>query len=143
MRFSVGVVLAAVALVAVACTAAFMVGQQTRMADSEVTVRLASAVEKRSERADREQEEALSEQAARFQRRLARVRKVSRNRGYRVGKKSGYQEGNNDGYAAGNSAGYSSGHSVGVDEGVDKASDSLTCSDDPDAGLPPCWIYDY
>ena len=143
MKFSLGFVLAAVALVAVASTAAFVVGQQTRMADSEVSLRVVGAVQKHTEQASREQADALHRQAASFRKRIARIRKVSRNRGYRVGKKSGYQEGNQDGYAAGNSAGYSSGHSAGVDEGVDKASDSLTCSDDPDAGLPPCFIYDY
>jgi flagellar biosynthesis/type III secretory pathway protein FliH len=143
MRLSLGVVLSVVALIAVTCSAAFMVGQQTRMADSEVTVRLSSAVQTRSERADREEKDALKEQAALFRRRIARIRKVSRDRGYVVGKKSGYQEGNNDGYTAGNSAGYSSGLTEGVEEGVDKASDSLTCSDDPDAGLPPCYFYGY
>jgi hypothetical protein len=29
-----------------------------------------------------------------------------------------------------------------VEEGVTKASDALTCSDDPDANLPPCFVYD-
>lgn len=44
----------------------------------------------------------------------------------------------NSGYSAGNSAGFSAGHSTGVDDGVRKASDELTCSDDLDVPLPFC-----
>jgi septal ring factor EnvC (AmiA/AmiB activator) len=43
------------------------------------------------------------------------------------------------GYGAGNADGYSDGRDAGVEE----ASDELTCSDDADAGLPPCYFYDY
>jgi hypothetical protein len=42
------------------------------------------------------------------------------------------------GYSSGNSAGFNTGHSVGVDDGVKKASDELTCSDDLDVPLPFC-----
>jgi hypothetical protein len=44
----------------------------------------------------------------------------------------------NAGYSAGNRAGFSAGHSTGVDDGVRKASDELTCSDDLDVPLPFC-----
>jgi septal ring factor EnvC (AmiA/AmiB activator) len=43
------------------------------------------------------------------------------------------------GYGAGNVDGYSDGRDAGVEE----ASDELTCSDDADAGLPPCNFYDW
>jgi hypothetical protein len=48
------------------------------------------------------------------------------------------QAARNSGYAAGNSAGFSAGHSTGVDDGVHRASDELTCSDDLDVPLPFC-----
>ena len=43
------------------------------------------------------------------------------------------------GFGAGNTAGYSDGRVAGLEQG----SDELTCSDDPDAGLPSCYWYDY
>jgi septal ring factor EnvC (AmiA/AmiB activator) len=44
-----------------------------------------------------------------------------------------------EGYGAGNTDGYSDGRDAGVNE----ATDELFCSDDPDAGLPACSLYDY
>jgi len=134
--------LAALVLALGAVTAAYFIGQSSRMSGDAVATRVALALEKRGNRAEEEQRTALSAQANRNRERIAVVRKVSRDRGYKVGKKSGYVVGNEAGYSAGNSAGYSSGHSTGVEEGVTKASDDLTCSDDPDANLPPCFFYD-
>jgi flagellar biosynthesis/type III secretory pathway protein FliH len=130
-------------LIGAAATVAFFIGQTTRMSDAEVTVKVASAVAERGDRAERDQEAALAEQADRNRKRTKRVRVAARNRGYRVGKRSGYQDGQSDGYASGQAAGYSSGHSAGTEEGIEKASDELACSDDSDVNLPPCWIYDY
>jgi hypothetical protein len=146
-RSRIALVTAAVTVIGlIAATAAYFAGQSMRMSDDAVADRVTLAVEKRSDRAEHEQDAALSAQANRHRERIAVVRKVSRDRGYKIGKKSGYAEGNEDGYSAGNSVGFSSGHSEGkeegIDEGIDKASDDLTCSDDPDADLPPCFFYD-
>jgi hypothetical protein len=124
------VTVAVTVIVLMAATAAYFVGQSSRMS------------EKRGDTAEDEQKTALSAQANRNRERIAVVRKVSRDRGYKIGKKSGYVVGNEAGYSAGNSAGFSSGHSTGVEEGIEEASDELTCSDDPDADLPPCFFYD-
>jgi hypothetical protein len=129
-------------IVLVAATAAYFVGQSSRASNEVVAARVALAVEKRGNTAEEEQKAALRTQANRHRERIAVVRKVSRDRGYKVGKKSGYVVGNEAGYSAGNSAGFSSGHSTGVEEGVNKASDELTCSDDSDVALPPCTFYD-
>ena len=136
------VTVAASAIVLVAATASYFVGQSSRASDDAVIARVALAVEKRGNTAEEEQRAALSAQANRNRERIAVVRKVSRDRGYKVGKKSGYVVGNEAGYSAGNSAGFSSGHSTGVEEGVNKASDELSCSDDSDVDLPPCFFYD-
>jgi flagellar biosynthesis/type III secretory pathway protein FliH len=135
---TIGSVLAVIAISAIASAAAFMVGQQTRMADSEVVLRVTNAVDERAKRAAREKRDALAKQAARFRKRIGRVRRVVRKRGYRAGRRFGYEDGHLEGYAAGKSAGYSLGRWVGVREGVRKASDQLKCSDDPDARLPAC-----
>jgi hypothetical protein len=136
------VTVAVTVIVLMAATAAYFVGQSSRMSDDAVVARVALAVEKRGDTAEDEQKTALSAQANRNRERIAVVRKVSRDRGYKIGKKSGYVVGNEAGYSAGNSAGFSSGHSTGVEEGIEEASDELTCSDDPDADLPPCFFYD-
>jgi uncharacterized protein HemX len=41
-------------------------------------------------------------------------------------------------YASGSQSGFSTGRDAGVEEGVRKASDELTCSDDVDVALPYC-----
>lgn len=41
-------------------------------------------------------------------------------------------------YASGSQLGFSTGREAGVEEGVLKASDELTCSDDVDVALPYC-----
>ena len=136
-------VLALIALIAVAGAAAFMVGQQTRMPDSEVGLRVAIAVDERTELAHHEQRDALAKQAARFRKRIARVRRVVRKRSYRVGREFGYEAGSHEGYAAGKSAGYRLGRWVGVRQGLHRASDRVTCSKDPDAHLRPCRRFRY
>lgn len=135
---SVGSMLAVIAITAIAGAAAFMIGQQTRMADTEVGLLVANAVDERAQLAKREQRDALAQQAARFRKRIARVRRVVRRRSYRAGRRFGYEAGSHEGYAAGKSDGYSLGHRVGIREGVHRASDQLKCSDDPDAHLPAC-----
>jgi hypothetical protein len=136
-----GVIAAVVAVVLTAATAAYFAGQSTRMPDEAVADRVALAVAERGDKAERQQEEALDSQATRYRARIAVVRKVSRDRGYKIGKKSGYAEGNEDGYSAGSSVGFSSGHSEGKEEGIEEASDELLCSDDSDVDLPPCLFY--
>ena len=42
------------------------------------------------------------------------------------------------GYSSGSAAGYSSGNADGIEEGIDVASDELSCSDDMDVALPFC-----
>jgi hypothetical protein len=136
-----GVIAAVAVVVLTAATAAYFVGQSTRMSDGAVVDRVALAVAERGDKAEQEQEEALDSQGARYRERIAVVRKVSRDRGYKIGKKSGYAEGNEDGYSAGSSVGFSSGHSEGKEEGIEEASDELLCSDDSDVDLPPCVFY--
>ena len=135
---TIGRVLAVIAIAAIAGAAAFMVGQQTRMADAEVALRVTNAVDERAALAAREKRDALANQAAAFRERIARVRRVVRRRSYRAGRSFGYEAGSREGYAAGKSDGYSLGRRVGVAEGVHRASDQLKCSDDPDARLPAC-----
>lgn len=42
-------------------------------------------------------------------------------------------------YSTGNSVGRAAGYNEGVGDGITKASDDLTCSDDPDVPLPYCY----
>jgi septal ring factor EnvC (AmiA/AmiB activator) len=46
-------------------------------------------------------------------------------------------------FSAGYGAGTTDGYSDGRDAGVQEATDEVFCSDDPDAGLPSCYWYDY
>jgi flagellar biosynthesis/type III secretory pathway protein FliH len=131
-------VLAVIAITAIAGAVSFMVGQQTRMPDSEVVLRVTNAVDERGELAGREKRDALAKQAAKFRKRIARVRHVVRKRGYRAGRALGYEAGTHEGYAKGKAAGYSLGRWVGIREGVRVATDQVTCSDDPDSRLPAC-----
>ncbi|MDO9354694.1 MAG: hypothetical protein Q7T55_13435 [Solirubrobacteraceae bacterium] len=46
-------------------------------------------------------------------------------------------------YSSGSAVGHQQGYSDGVDDGITKASDDITCSDDPDVPLPYCFYGDY
>lgn len=133
----------ALALLAATGFLAWTLGESTRKSDAQVTSEVRRAVAARGERAASEQAAAVhaaktAQKASDTKRArkhlkqvVAKTRKSSFDRGYAAG--------NSAGYSAGNSAGYSAGNAAGIEEGVDKASDELVCSDDSDVDLPPCF----
>lgn len=123
----------------------WMLGQGSRLSEKAVTAKVASAVERRADRAAKDRAAAVRSakdlQRSRDDTRWAKKLKSTVAKEKAASYDSGYSAGNNAGYAAGNSAGYSAGNADGVEEGIETASDELTCSDDSDVALPPCWDF--
>ena len=141
--------LAAVALIAAACTAAFLAGQTTRISEADATGRAHTAVERAEDRAQEESDQRAAAirryEAHRLDQRVHRLNTMWRKRvrhaadkaredGFSNGSAAGYSSGSADGYADGNADGYDEGH----DDGLEDGSDELTCSDDMDVPLPAC-----
>lgn len=133
--------------------AAFFGGQTTRMSDEARANERQDAVAAAVQKAEKQNAVEMAEmkQAAREHERKAvrkakrSTRKLERKRAEQKAERArseGYSAGNTAGYGAGHSAGYSdgesSGRTAGYEEGIDAASDDLTCSDDPDVALPYC-----
>jgi uncharacterized protein HemX len=140
---------AAIAATIGVAAAAFFGGQATRLNDQAVASQEQAAVTAAIRKADREhavemaakiadtKEAAQSHERKEVRRAKRATRKRERRRATRLS-----DQARSEGYANGNSAGFASGHSTGYDEGesdgIEKASDDLTCSDDPDVPLPYC-----
>lgn len=118
---------------------AFFLGQSTRKPDTQVTAEKVAAVDAavdRTRTADRKVR--LKAVKSAVERTKKRNRTVIR-RVVRKLKKSGDKKAAAS-YAAGNSSGYSSGYDTGEQDGLTKATDGVTCSDDKDVTwLPYCY----
>lgn len=134
----------ALAVLAGAVFAAWSLGRDTRLSDAQVTTKVERALDQRGKQAAADQAEAVrSAKAAQKAKDAKSARKHLKEVVAKTRKSSydrGYAAGNSNGYAAGNSAGYSAGNADGVEEGVEKASDELVCSDDSDVDLPACFF---
>jgi len=139
------VALFAVLFIALATGAAgYLVGQASRKSDATVSTlvnhRVSSAIAATNAERDIVQIKVIKQAKTaqykkdnkRWNKRLKKAVKASYDKGY--------TRGNSTGYSAGTTAGFNSGKVAGVDEGIEKASDDLICSDDPDANLPPCFF---
>jgi hypothetical protein len=133
------VIALAIAVLGATFFAAWTLGKSTRQSDAAVTKKVEQAVARRGERAKLDQGSAVAatkvSQRARAKKHLTKVVAKAKKNSY----DKGYSAGSSAGYSAGNSAGYSAGNAAGVEEGVEKASDELTCSDDSDVALPACF----
>lgn len=109
---------------------------------------LAIKTDKNAKAADNAHRKAMAAAAIKFEKETKKAVKTQKNRDVRVLRRvvrrmkvrsrREVKAARDAGYSAGNSVGYSNGHSTGVDDGVRKASDELTCSDDLDVALPFC-----
>lgn len=127
----------------------FVVGQSTRKSDGQVAreqavaVRTAVAREVSSAvtRKGAEDHEKRLRIMTRAEKRLKAQNRTMIRRVVRKLKRSADRK-SAAAFASGSSAGYTrgvgQGYANGVDDGITKASDDLTCSDDPDVPLPYC-----
>jgi len=138
--------LALLAVVAAACSVAFLAGQSTRLTEATATERVTTTVKATSARLTAEHTDELKRAAkAAHRHEQTRVRRTNQMWRGRVSKmnrehKREVEEAAATGYSSGSAAGYSSGNAAGVEEGVEKASDELVCSDDSDVDLPACFF---
>lgn len=142
--------LLAVACIVGAFAGGFFTGQGTRMSDDQVAVQQRGAVNAAVARKGAEDkqkrlrimaraEERMKKQHRKVIRRVVRKLKRSGDRkaeqSYSSGQSVGRAAGSREGFASGSAAGFAS----GTEEGMFRASDDLSCSDDPDvAWLPYC-----
>ncbi|MGK2936185.1 MAG: hypothetical protein ACSLFR_00005 [Solirubrobacteraceae bacterium] len=135
-----GIVGAALAVV-VFFASGFFVGQSTRKSAEQVAkerteavnVAVVAAVDRKGEEDKKLRLRMMARQETKLK---ARNRSVIR-RVVRKMKRSGARKAD-EAYASGSAVGRNEGFETGVDAGIEKASDDVVCSDDPDVPLPYC-----
>jgi hypothetical protein len=140
------VVAATIALFAFAAFGSFAYGESTRMSGTDVD----TLVQKKVKHAESvaanqaavvatETVEATQAAAKAAKQHEKKAVKKARDSAYNVGSATGYANGNADGTASGTAAGYSAGTEDGHVNGMNDATDGVTCSDDADVlWLPYC-----
>lgn len=133
----------AIALLAGTAAGAFLGGQSTRKSEevvraetkatvaAAVEIAVTDAVEKKGAEDKAKRLKIMHRAAVRMKaRHRVEIRKVRR-----VGERKAARA-----YSSGSAVGQQTGYAAGVDDGITKASDDLTCSDDPDVPLPYCFF---